>query len=364
MGTKSKKRNTFNFRALFGLKFVLGYAVLIYVVLLIALIVAEETNEDASIINLFDAFWYSIVTLTTVGYGDYYPVTPTGKWIGMIFVLSSMGVLGLLISTLTAFIQSNLEKRRLGFMGANFENHIIVIGWNRFGQNVCDQIIKSDHKVAIVTDRKEDVDLINSIYSSEAAFVVYSNLDNLENLDLVNVSKCAKIFLNFEDDTTSLVYVLNLKRVYPDINVIVSLNNSKLKDTFSSAGVTYAVSKESIIAKLVASYIFEPDVAEITEDMMAVANAETDYDLQEYQVIEDNPYLNENCLQAFVNLKTDYNCIFMGLAKKNMSGSWDVIRNPGEEVKIEIDNYVVVLANGETKYRLQESFGVLEGRIE
>ena len=364
MVTKLKLSNTINFRAILGLKFAIGCAALIYSVLLIALIVAEGANENASIINLFDAFWYSIVTLTTVGYGDYYPVTSTGKWIGIIFVLSSMGVLGLLISTLTAYIQNNLEKRRLGLMGSNFENHTIIIGWNRFGQNVCDQIIKSNHKVAIVTDRKEDVELIYAIYSSDSVFVFYSNLDNLESLDLVNVSKCAKVFLNFEDDTTSLVYVLNLKRVYPDVNVIVSLNNSKLKDTFSSAGVTYAVSKESIIAKLVASYIFEPDVAEITEDMMAVANDENDYDLQEYQVIETNPFLNNDCLQAFVDLKTDYNCIFMGLAKKNMSGSWDVIRNPGEEVKIEIDNYVIILANGETKYRIQESFGVLEGRIE
>ena len=249
-------------------------------------------------------------------------------------------------------------------MGTKFEGHIIIVGWDRFGQNVCEQIIGSDHRVAVVTDRKEDVDLIYSIYPKEYVFVLFSSLENCENLEKINVRKCAKIFINLNDDTKQLVYVLNLKRSFPDVNVVVSLNNSKLKETFSSAGVTYAVSKDSVISKLVASYIFEPDVAEITEEIMAVADGEDDYDLQEYRISKDNSFVGQDCLKIFMDLKIEYNCILMGLSQKREDGTWNVIRNPGKETIVRSNDYMIILANGKTKEQIQTSFGVVEGRLE
>jgi voltage-gated potassium channel len=152
--------------------------------------------------------------------------------------------------------------------------------------------------------------------------------------------------------------------MFPNVNVIVSLNNSKLKETFSTAGVTYAISKESVLSKLVASYIFEPDVAEITEDIMAVAEGKDNYDLQEYRIKSINPFLNKHCLDVFMELKLKYNCILMGISKKESDGKWNVIRNPGKETIVLENDYVIILANGETKLHIQETFQVLEGRME
>ena len=52
--------------------------ILIYIGLLTILYYSESTNSDAMIQTLGDAIWYSLVTLTTVGYGDLIPVTPIG----------------------------------------------------------------------------------------------------------------------------------------------------------------------------------------------------------------------------------------------------------------------------------------------
>jgi|APHM01.1.fsa_nt_gi Ion channel. len=53
--------------------------------------------DAANIKDVGDTLWYALVTLTTVGYGDYYPVSAPGQVLGALFVLSSLGVLGLLI---------------------------------------------------------------------------------------------------------------------------------------------------------------------------------------------------------------------------------------------------------------------------
>ena len=51
----------------------------LYLLALVLLTWAESADPDASIQNIADAFWYSLVTLSTVGYGDLYPVTGLGK---------------------------------------------------------------------------------------------------------------------------------------------------------------------------------------------------------------------------------------------------------------------------------------------
>lgn len=62
----------------------------------------ESGNPEAKITNLEDAFWWAIVTVTTVGYGDLYPVTLGGKIVAAMLMVVGIAILGVLISTLGA----------------------------------------------------------------------------------------------------------------------------------------------------------------------------------------------------------------------------------------------------------------------
>ena len=62
-----------------------------YLLLLGLLVWVERGEANATITTLPTALWYSLVTLTTVGYGDLYPVTAAGKVIGTLFLSSAPG---------------------------------------------------------------------------------------------------------------------------------------------------------------------------------------------------------------------------------------------------------------------------------
>lgn len=79
---------------------------IIYIGLLAVLCISEHMDSRATIRSFGDAFWYSLVTLTTVGYGDLLPVTPLGHAIGVVFLLMSAGIMMTLFGAVISFVTS------------------------------------------------------------------------------------------------------------------------------------------------------------------------------------------------------------------------------------------------------------------
>lgn len=336
--------------------------ILVYTLFTYLVYYVEHGKEGSNINTFGDALWFSIVTLTTVGYGDRYPVSLPGYLIGLVFVLGSVGVIGYFISQITTQISSFLERRKLGYMGTNFEDHILIIGWDKFGQQVADEVIHSGKQVGIITNDKNTVDLIHEAYSNKEVYALFTDYSNLEAFEKANITKAASVFINFPDDTEILIYVLNLRDKYPKLNYVVSLNNPSLRETFASAGVRYVVSKNEMASRLVASYTFEPDVAEMAESLMTTALEGKDYDMQEYYVKPENPFVNKDYLDTFVDLKMKHDCVLLGISKTNEKGR-QLMKNPGKGVNIESGDYLIIMCDGAAKKKIEKLFKVTEGRL-
>lgn len=332
---------------------------IVYILLIIGLVHVEKSHADANIKTLIDGFWYSVVTLTTVGYGDFYPVSSIGKVIGLVIIISSLGVLGILIGNITNIIQTQMEKKKKGLFGTDFNNHFVIIGWNKFARDVTDQIINANSNVAIVTDSTADLELIKETYDKGRVFVLFADYKNTSFLSKVNLEKANSVFVNFEDDSDSLIYIINLKKHF-EVKIVVALQTSELKETFKSVGVAHAISKNDISSKMVASYIFEPDVALFTEDLMETSVQDDDFDINQFKVTQCNPFLNKNYIDAFIGLKKDYDTILIGLVK--IEGSKRILlKNPPEDTKICIKDYLLTISNNIALQKLTKAFGINEG---
>jgi voltage-gated potassium channel len=89
--------------------FVIAF-VLIFTIAFIVL-KAEQSNPHANITTYPNAVWWAFVTITTVGYGDYYPVTTVGRFFAIILMFSGLGIIGVLSSYLASLFIS-LQRRR------------------------------------------------------------------------------------------------------------------------------------------------------------------------------------------------------------------------------------------------------------
>ncbi len=341
----------------------IGLVLVIYFALVSLLIYVEKDSEQSAITNYPNAIWYSLVTLTTVGYGDLFPATVYGRWIGFIFILTSVGIFGLLIGKLTTLMATIKEEKKLGYSGTNFLNHAIIIGWNEFGWQVADQLVGVGKQLAIVTNKKDDVDLIREKYHSKMVHVLFSDYNNFDLIKKVNIEDCSIVFVNLEDDTEKLVYVLNLKKAFPETDYVVTLENGDLKNTFLAAGVSNTISTKDISSKLLASYMFEPDVATYSESILSFAKSDGDYDMKQLLITPKNPYVGKAYQDVFFDLKKRYNSVLIGITKRDKFGQKKLIKNPLGDLKIGPGDHIIVILNGKAFKLLKKVFGVEEGYL-
>ena len=78
----------------------------------IGVYLAEHEHQGANITKLGDAIWWAVVTITTVGYGDYYPVTTVGRIIAVFMMFSGIAILLLLIGRFQRSLQREGARLR------------------------------------------------------------------------------------------------------------------------------------------------------------------------------------------------------------------------------------------------------------
>jgi voltage-gated potassium channel len=332
----------------------------IYFVLLKILINHELLHPDAGINSWKQALWWSITTLTTVGYGDLVPITTVGRVIGFIFLIASFSIYAILIGLISSIMNKLREEKRLGYHGIKWKHHAVIIGWSKFGHSVTQQLLGAGKKIVIVTNQKDAIDFIHENYPPSKVFGIHSELKTPEILEKINIGKSSAVFVNLDSDTEKLVFILNTKKAFAGLNYIVTLDNADLKPTLLEAGATYVLSKTEIAAKLLASYIFEPDVALFNEEIIAVAEDEQMYDMKQYRVTKENPYNGMYYEKIFYDIKKECNAILVGLVQCEDGGK-KLIKNPDTPITVTTDDYLLMLINGKTEKLVDKMFQVKEG---
>jgi len=111
-----------------GGTFKLALAIVVLLSLSSTLIYLLESRTTVP--GLFEALWWSVVTMTTVGYGDIVPHTHAGKVIGILVMACGIGLVSTLTGNMASFLVERQANKRKGLLQVKISGHVIILGWN------------------------------------------------------------------------------------------------------------------------------------------------------------------------------------------------------------------------------------------
>lgn len=251
------------FSALYKRILILVVSILIFVLLgALALMYSEE-------MRFLDAIWYSIMTLTTVGFGVPDNFSDLGKIITIFLMLFGVGAVlyGLTALALEFFngnfakeYKQNLIKRNM----KNLENHIIICGFGRNGRQAARKLILHK-KPFVIIDKKplenRDDEFRNTIF-------IHGNAVEDEILIKAGVEKANGIIACLPSDADNLFIVISSKELNPKIKVISRASNSSTIKKLKTAGAENVIMPDKIGGEHMASLLITPDLVEFIDNIV------------------------------------------------------------------------------------------------
>lgn len=231
--------------------FFLLLMLVIILALLMFIIYYSERFSNSAINTLFDAFWYTLVTITTVGYGDITPATVIGRLAGLTLLLFGVIAFGAISGKAASILFSIQMKKDKGKIKLkNIKGHFIICGWKPDFENILDGIIlvnqeiPLDHIVLVNNASDEEMDKVRSAVRFKGITYLSGDFTDESTLLRANVKTASRIliladysqnFSRLEIDSRTVMAVLTVGNLNPKIYSAAEILDSKFEKHLSLA---------------------------------------------------------------------------------------------------------------------------------
>lgn len=313
--------------------------------------------------TLGESLYWAIITMTTVGYGDFFPKTSQGQLVSIFLACCGIllyGYIGAVIMTVQ--MESSLSGV-FGMKKCKFDNHFVICGWTPISEVVLKELLSANRNVAVITERKDDVPIIKRMEERGKVFPIYGDPSKTEILDQAKIRGARVVILSMDDDSKNLITALHIKELNPAARIIVKTSRPELKKTMRIAGVTYVVTPHEMAGRLIASAAFEPEVANFVEDVTTATDI-GGYDLQQYTIPKN---ISGTVAELSKNLKHKTDTTLIAIARRKLHEKtretrWEVYPNPPGNVAVKPGEIVILLGNESQFKKVREYLGTSQGR--
>ena len=290
--------------------------------------------------NFPDAFWWSIVTVTTVGYGDISPASLGGRIVGIFLMILGIGFLGVLTATIASvFIENKLMENK-GMRTSSVKDHFAICGWNFKGFDIVAEL-RADEKsrnlpIVIIAPIDEkpiddpDLHFIRGEITSETL-----GKANIGEAHTVMVLSNDSLELNVRDAKT-ILNTLTIKSLYPDLYVCVELVESK-----NVAHCQLAKADEIIVVGELSTNLMVQAALDHGITHMVTELVSNRYGSQLYKVGVPNSMVGQTFYDIMSRLKKEFGILCLGVEKKKDNR---LIANPEAEFRLSREDELVVIA--------------------
>ena len=242
--------------------------------------------------GFLDCLYMTVVSLTTVGYGEVIQVTgnTTAEIFTMILITFGMGIILYGISSLTALLLEGelsgiLRKKKMAKQIDKLTDHYIVCGGGETGGGVIVELCKNNEIAVLIEENKDRIERCQTI--CDLLFIQGDATDD-ENLIAAGIDRAAGIIITLPSDKDTLYVTMTARMLNQKMRIISRMTNPHLEPKLLKAGADAVVCPNAIGALRMASEMIRPTAVDFLDRMLRSSRG--DLRIHELTVSENSKF--------------------------------------------------------------------------
>ena len=299
-----------------------------------------------------DAIYMTVITITTVGFGEVQPLDDFAKIFTIFLILASVIIVGYALTVITEYILSknDIEELKLKKMQKKIDslsNHIIICGYGRNGKQAASKLLAHGKPFVIIEKDNE----VAERFQSETMPFIIGNANEDDTLFKAGIDRASTLICALPDDADNLFVVLSARQINKDMCIISRASQETSYKKLKLAGANNVIMPDKIGGDHMASLVVVPDLIEFIDNLSIVGQANINieeisteklYNTDEVKTIRD------------LDLRKKTGCTVIGY--KNGNGEYVV--NPDAGIKLLPNSKIIVLGQPEQIQKLNSLYNI------
>jgi voltage-gated potassium channel len=235
--------------------------------------------------------------------------------------------------------------------------HVALCGYDPLTRSALAELLGANRTVSLLCESRDDEALARSMHGSLPHLSIVRGEPTQEFLrSSLDVERAEAVVIAMSDDVKNLIATINARAVNQHARVVVALRRADLRQTLAASGITYIVAPQELSGRMIASAVFEPEVAALLEDL--VSGVEGEVDMQQYVA---GALGGRSVRDVRARLADIDGPLLVALGKRTPDG-FRIVARPRASMAVEPDDILIVMAGRGDAERLTEAYDLTQGR--
>ena len=302
---------------------------------------------------VFDAFYMTLITVTTVGYGEIHPLSQAGRVFNSLIVFFGVTLLFLAIGAMTQSIielevGNFFEKRRTKRMIDRMKDHFIVCGFGRVGRGAAEELQSAGAQFLVVDNDEDRVERA----MKAGLFAVLGDCTHDDTLRDVGILRAKGIIAALQTDADNLFLTLSAKSLNPKLHLATRVSEEEAESKLRRAGADVVFAPYSTAGHRMAQSMLRPHVHEFLD--FTTRGIGMDVRIEQVRVSEHSEFVSRSLQQTQV--RRDLGVVVLAIRKADGK----MLFNPPAEEMIGAGDHLIAMGPVEKLRQLEKL--LTEGR--
>jgi voltage-gated potassium channel len=294
----------------------------------------------------FDAFYMTLITMTTVGYMEVHPLSFHGRifnsfliFFGVIIVLLSVGGMTQVIIELE--LTQYFGKRRTRKMINKLQDHIIVCGFGRVGRGAAHELQRAGVPFLIVDKNEDRVEWA----MRDGMLGVLADATDDETLKHAGVLRAKGLIATLQSDADNLFVILSAKALKPSLQISARVASEQSEKKMRLAGADHVFAPYDMTGNRMAQAMMKPHVSQFID--FTTKGMGQDIGIEQLRVPVSSGYASKSLIES--QLRKGVGVIVLAIRRS----SGEMQFNPPPEAEIGAGDYLIVMGEAANLRRLE-----------